>query len=83
MFVAIVSKRSKRVNPATVMCPKLPCDREQRELNKNSGAITMTQAFILDILKRSCINAIETSAMDIVEVNAATIKKKKNRVDHS
>ena len=83
IFVAMVSKKSKRVSPAIVMCPKLPCDKEHKELNRNRGAITIIHAFNLDILNRSCINAIETSAIEIVEVNAATIKNRKNNIDHS
>ena len=83
MLVATVSKRSKSVRPATVIFPRLPCDSEQSELNKNNGAITMTQAFQRLRLKRSCINAIETSAMEIVEVNAATMRKRKNKLDHN
>ena len=45
--------------------------------------MTIKQAFKRDILKRSCINATDTSAIDMVEVNAATIKNRKNNIDQS
>ena len=45
--------------------------------------MTIKHALIRDILNLSCINAIETSAIEIVEVKAATIKNKKNKIDQS
>ena len=43
----------------------------------------MRHAFQRDVLKRSLIKATETSAIDTVEVSAATVSSRKNNIDHS
>ncbi len=43
----------------------------------------MKQAFVRLILKRSLMNATDTSAIDMVEVTAASVSRRKNSEDHS
>ena len=71
------------VNPKTVKSLNDPSESEHTELNANNGNNTTRQAALRDILKYSCINAIDTSAIEIVEVTAASVSSKKNSVDHS
>ena len=50
-------------------------------LKTNTGNNTVKHALGRDILSLSCINAIETSAIDIVEVIAAITRNEKNNTD--
>lgn len=74
MFVASVSRKSNMLRPEIVTPESTPCDSEQTELSSSSGVITTSTAFVRDILNLSRMNATDTSAIEIVEVRAATVR---------
>lgn len=82
MFVAKKSRKSKMLRPAIVISDSGPCDSEHSELNRNKGMSVSRHALMRDSLKRSARNAIVTSAMDMVDVSAATVSSMKNADDH-
>lgn len=69
--------------PNNVMSDHEPCAKEHAVLSTKRGRSIVRHAALRDILQRSCINAIETSAIDIVDVIAATVRNKKNNADHT
>ena len=83
IFVATVSIKSKIFSPKIVIWLHGPIDREHTELKASSGMSTINTDFHLFTLKCSQINAIETSAIDTVDVTAAIVSNRKKRVDQS
>ena len=82
IFVAKVSAQSNNDFPQKVRMLPGQSDNEHNALSRNSGIMTIRQAFVLLKLNLSRKNAIVTSAIDIVDVSAATSSNRKNRVDH-
>lgn len=58
-----------------------PTEREHTELRMNSGATTVMTDRVRVKPKRCSIKATETSARDMVDVNAATESNKKKSAD--
>ena len=83
ILVAIKSRKSNIVCPQMVYSDHEPTDKEQIVLKMNSGKMTIKHALVRRTLNRSCTNAIDTSASEIVDVNAATVINRKNSTDHS
>ena len=81
-FVENLSRKSNMVCPAILNPDRLPNDSEHKVLNTNSGSSTVSVAHVRFILKRSCSMAMDTSAIDTVEVSAATRSSKKKSDDH-
>lgn len=83
IFVATVSIKSKIFSPKIVIWLQGPIEREQTELKNSSGMSTISTDFHRFTLRCSQMNAIETSAIETVDVTAAIVNKRKNRVDQS
>ena len=60
-----------------------PSDSEQSALSTKSGNMTTRQAVERFIPNRDCINAMDTSAKDMVDVRAATSNRVKNKMDQN
>ena len=82
MSVVNVSSKSKIVRPKIFISDKLPNDSEQAELKTSRGNITVRTARRRLILNRSCIIATDTSAIETVDVRAATRRRRKKSEDH-
>jgi hypothetical protein len=82
ILVENVSRKLKMFNPNSFMLSSTPNDSEHIGLKINSGNKTRKHAFVRDIFKWSLTNDTETSAIDTVDVSAATNSRRKNRIDH-
>lgn len=82
-FVATVSSRLNIFMPPILIQDRDPWDSEHMVLRINSGSITVRHADVRRIRNRSCMNAIDTSASDIVDVSAATMRSRKKSDDHN
>lgn len=83
ILVATVSRKSKILRPAMLISLQGPIEREQTELKIRRGRRTISTDFQRLTPKRSQMKAIETSAIDMVEVNAAIVSRRKNSEAHS
>lgn len=83
VLAAKLSRKSKSGIPKSSNPGTAPSDREHKELVTTRGSNTIKQAVLRRIWKRSRTKATDTSAIDIVEVIAATESSRKNRVDHN
>ena len=77
MFVATASRKSNSGIPAIINVGSELSEREHRLLNTRRGSRTMRHAYLRrrPILSRT--NATDTSAMEMVEVRAATVRRVK------
>lgn len=83
MLVDSVSRKLKILRPNIVMYSSGPNESAHSVLKMNKGNITIRHAFVRLNLKCSLINDTETSAMETVDVRAATRSRAKNSIDHS
>ena len=82
-FVATVSRSVNMFIPATCIQAREPCESDVIVLRINKGRLTVRHAAVRRILKRSCMKAIDTSASEIVDVRAATIRSRKKSDDQN
>ena len=82
-FVVRESRKSKRTSPAIFHPDSTPSDNEHNVLKTNSGSRTARHAFVRFILKWFWKNAIVTSAIDIIDVKAATDRRRKKAIDQN
>ena len=83
MLVVTVSRKSKIVRPHMVYSLHGPTESEHIGLSMSKGRVTVSTALTRDMPARFSINATETSASEMVDVNAATVSSRKNSDDHT